>query len=120
MQFQIFGSSKLPAEYFPFAYTPQPNFGSKNPKEKGNHCQGMDLRSEDYLARVNLEWLIEAYTAHTDKENFFKTTSFTSHAGSEKLQDQIEKGYTYKEIRKTWYADLDHFKNTRKKYLIYQ
>jgi len=120
MQFQIFGSPKFPAEYFPFAYTPQPNFGAKNPKEKGNLCNGMDLRDQDYLARVNLEWLVEAYTAHTDKENFFKTQSFTLHAGSKKLQEQIMQGYTFKEIKKGWYADLDRFKETRKKYLIYQ
>ncbi|WP_299768152.1 DUF1343 domain-containing protein [uncultured Dokdonia sp.] len=120
MQFQIFGSPKFPAEYFPFAYTPQPNFGAKSPKEKGNLCNGMDLREQDYLARVNLEWLVEAYTAHTDKENFFKTQSFTLHAGSKKLQEQIMQGYTFKEIKKGWYADLDRFKETRKKYLIYQ
>lgn len=120
MQFQIFGSPLFPAEYFPFAYTPQPNFGASNPKEKGNLCHGMDLREQDYLARVNLEWLVEAYTAHTDKENFFKTKSFTLHAGSIKLQEQIMQGYTFKEIKKGWYADLDRFKETRKKYLIYQ
>ncbi|WP_299680942.1 DUF1343 domain-containing protein [uncultured Dokdonia sp.] len=120
MQFQIFGSPKFPSEYFPFTYTPQSNFGAKNPKEKGNLCHGMDLRDQEYLARVNLEWLVEAYTAHSDKENFFKTKSFTLHAGSEKLQAQIIRGYTFKEIKKGWYADLDRFKETRKKYLIYQ
>ena len=120
MQFQIFGSPKFPAEYFPFEYTPQPNFGASNPKEKGNVCHGLDLRDQEYLSRVNLEWLVEAYTAHSDKENFFKTASFTLHAGNEKLQAQIMKGYTFKEIKKGWYADLDRFKETRKKYLIYQ
>ncbi|WP_299207887.1 DUF1343 domain-containing protein [uncultured Dokdonia sp.] len=120
IQFQIFGSPLLPAAYFPFEYTPQSNFGAKNPKEKGNLCHGLDLREQDYLARVNLEWLVEAYTAHTDKENFFKTASFTLHAGTKKLQEQIEKGYTFKEIKKGWYADIDTFKSIRKKYLIYQ
>ncbi len=119
MQFQIFGSPLLPSERFPFEYTPQPNFGASNPKEKGNRCHGMDLRTEDYLASVNLAWLVEAYAAHTDKENFFKTASFTLHAGSEKLQKQIEQGDTFEEIKKGWSPAIDHFKSIRKKYLIY-
>lgn len=119
MQFQIFGSPHLDATYFPFEYTPQPNFGAKHPKEKGNLCNGIDLRDQEYMARVNLEWLVEAYTAHIDKENFFKTASFTLHAGTKKLQEQIEKGYTFKEIKKGWYADIDAFKGIREKYLLY-
>lgn len=119
MQFQILGSSLLPAQYFPFKYTPQPNFGSKNPKENGKLCQGLDLRTTPYIARVNLEWLVEAYTGYTDKKNFFKTESFTLHAGNTSLQKQIEKGYTFKEIKKTWIKDIKNFKNIRSKYLLY-
>ncbi|MEP0262690.1 DUF1343 domain-containing protein [Dokdonia sp.] len=119
MQFQIFGSPHLDATYFPFEYTPQPNFGAKYPKEKGVVCHGMDLRDQEYMARVSLEWLIEAYTAHANKEKFFKTASFTLHAGTKKLQEQIERGYTFKEIKKGWYADIDAFKRTREKYILY-
>ena len=119
MQFQIFGSSKLPDSFFPFQYTPQPNFGSKNPKEKGKLCQGLDLRTTQYMQRVNLEWLIEAYTGYTDKENFFKTASFTLHAGNTSLQKQIEEGYTFKEIKRSWIKDIEDFKKIRSKYLLY-
>ena len=120
MQFQIFGSSKLPSEFFSFSYTPKPNFGSKSPKENGKICQGLDLRSTEYLSRVNLEWLIEAYTRHTDKEKFFKTKSFTLHAGNTKLQKQIEEGYTFKEIKRSWINDIENFKKVRNKYLLYK
>ncbi len=119
MQFQIFGSPHLTPTYFPFEYTPQSNFGAKYPKEKGNVCHGIDLRDQEYMARVSLEWLVEAYTAHTDKENFFKTESFTLHAGTKKIQKQIEQGYTFKEIKKEWYADINTFKIIREKYLLY-
>ena len=120
MQFQILGSSQLPAEFFPFTYTPQPNFGSKNPKEKGKLCQGLDLRTTDYMERVNLEWLIEAYTGYADKANFFKTRSFTLHAGNTQLQKQIEQGYTFKKIKSTWIKDIENFKKIRTPYLLYQ
>ena len=119
MQFQIIGSSKLDATYFPFTYMPQPNFGSKNPKEKGILCQGLDLRTTPYMSRVNLEWLIEAYTGYTDKDNFFKTNSFTLHAGNTTLQKQIEQGYTFKEIKRSWRKDIENFKKMRVRYLLY-
>ncbi len=120
MQFQVFGSPHLPGQYYPFTYTPQPNFGSKDPKEKGKLCNGLDLRNEPYLERVNLEWLVEAYTATDDKENFFKTAGFTLHAGTTVLEKQIKQGYTFREIRKEWLKDITAFKKTRAKYLLYE
>ncbi len=41
MQFQIFGHPLLPKSEFSF--TPQPNFGAKNPKLNGALCYGVDL-----------------------------------------------------------------------------
>ncbi len=118
-QFQIFGSPHLPATYYPYTYTPQSNFGAKSPKEKGNICYGIDLRNQKYMSSVNLEWLVEAYSSHAQKEKFFKTESFTLHAGTKKLQTQIERRYTYREIKKGWTRDLERFKEIRKKYIIY-
>ena len=119
MQFQIFGSSQFSKEKFPFAYTPQPNFGSKNPKEKGKLCQGLDLRTTTYMSSVNLEWLVDAYAAYPDKAAFFKTKSFTLHAGNTSLQKKIEEGYTFKEIKQSWQKDLSDFKTLREHYLLY-
>ena len=68
---------------------------------------------------VNLEWLIEAYTASPQKETFFKTASFTLHAGTEELQKQIESGYTFKKIRAAWFPDIAKFKKIRSQYLLY-
>ena len=120
MQFQIFGAPDFSPSIFQFSYTPEPNFGSKDPKHKGKLCYGVDLRNQEYMSRVNLEWLIEAYTASTDKNNFFKTASFTLHAGNKKLQQQIQDGYTFKEIKRDWIKDIETFKNIRKKYLMYE
>ncbi|WP_062053229.1 exo-beta-N-acetylmuramidase NamZ family protein [Aquimarina longa] len=119
MQFQIFGAPNLAKEKYNYTYTPQPNFGSKTPKQQGKLCYGKDLRSITSLDSINLEWLIEAYHNSTTKEKFFKTKSFTIHAGTEKLQQQIIDGLTAQEIRNTWNKDLQKFKAIRKKYLIY-
>ncbi|MFC4690824.1 exo-beta-N-acetylmuramidase NamZ domain-containing protein [Dokdonia genika] len=120
MQFQIFGAPDFPKEHFSFLYTPQPNFGSKSPKYKGVTCNGKDLRDEAYMNTVNLEWLIEAYAASSKKDTFFKTASFTLHAGSTQLQQDIEAGYTFKEIKRKWLPGIERFKKIRSKYLMYE
>ncbi|WP_405201816.1 exo-beta-N-acetylmuramidase NamZ domain-containing protein [Dokdonia sp. LLG6352-1] len=120
MQFQIFGAPDFPKEHFSFLYTPQPNFGSKSPKHKGVTCNGKDLRDEAYMNTVNLEWLIEAYAASSKKDTFFKTASFTLHAGSTQLQQDIEAGYTFKEIKRKWLPGIERFKKIRSKYLMYE
>ncbi|WP_405212019.1 exo-beta-N-acetylmuramidase NamZ domain-containing protein [Dokdonia sp. Asnod2-E02] len=120
MQFQIFGAPDFPKEHFSFLYTPQPNFGSKSPKHKGVTCNGKDLRDEAYMNTVNLEWLIEAYAASSKKDAFFKTASFTLHAGSTQLQQDIEAGYTFKEIKRKWLPGIERFKKIRSKYLMYE
>lgn len=119
MQFQVFGSPFLPKKYFPFEFTPQPNFGAKYPKHKDKVCNGMDLRNTKQLSRLNLEWLIESFISTTDKKTFFNPF-FTKLAGTKKLQQQIESRYTYREIRKDWLRDLASFKKIRSRYLIYR
>ncbi len=120
MQFQIFGSSQLPSTQYPFAYTPKPNFGSKSPKENGVLCHGLDLRATPYLNKVDLNWLINAYAAHSDKSSFFKTESFTLHAGNTTLETQIKSGTSFEVIRESWQPQIAAFKQIRKKYLLYQ
>ena len=119
MQFQVYGSPFLDKKYNPFQFTPKPNFGAKHPKHNGIICNGIDLRNQEKLNMLNLEWLIEAYINTKDKTNFFNSF-FTKLAGTKKLQEKIEQGYTYREIRKTWLKDLDNFKKIRSKYLLYR
>ncbi|MDG1040643.1 MAG: DUF1343 domain-containing protein [Polaribacter sp.] len=116
-QFQRYGASFFPKS--DFSYTPMPNFGSKYPKQKGKLCYGLDLTATEKLSAINLEWLIDAYQKTPKTEKFFGKT-FTIHAGNTKLQQQIEQGFSAKEIRKTWQKDLSRFKEIRKKYLIYK
>ena len=120
MQFQIFGSPHLPDSKYTFRYTPKPNFGSKYPKHKGVLCNGLDLRNTPKMNRIDLTWIIEAYNNHKNKDQFFNTKNFTAHAGTSKLQEQIEKGYTFREIRKTWLDGLASYDKMRQEYLLYK
>jgi len=115
-QFQIYGSPFL--KNMDFTFTPKPNEGAKDPVHNGVKCFGEDLSTHKSIEGLSLEWLLKAYKNTSDKEKFFNTF-FIKLAGTDKLQKQIEKGLTQKEIRETWKAGIEDFKNTRKKYLLY-
>jgi len=118
-QFQIFGSPYLPSELYTYTFTPQPNFGSSDPKYKNQECHGLDLSTTDNLKSINLSWLINAYEATPVKKEFFRIDAFDKLAGTTKLRAQIEQGLSVNEIRKSWERDLTAFKKIRVKYLIY-
>lgn len=119
-QFQRYGAPFLSKEAFTFTYTPVENFGAKNPKHKGKLCYGEDLQNEKVTNGVTLKWLIKAYNNATDKSKVFNTANFTKHAGTNKLQKQIEAGLSEEQIKATWQKGLETFKLTREKYLIYK
>ncbi len=118
MQFQIFGSPFLDQNRFDFEFTPQPNAGAKYPKHKNKACVGLDLRRQEKLDAINLEWLIEAYNNTADKNEFF-ISFFTKLAGTETLKQQIESGLKATEIKQSWANELEQFKQVRSKYLMY-
>lgn len=116
-QFQIYGAPNLNLKEFEF--TPQPNEGAKHPKHKNEVCFGEDLTKIAYQNTINLNWLIKAYEATDNKAKFFNSF-FTKLAGTKKLQEQIISGKSIKDINTSWQDDLDEFKKTRAKYLIYE
>lgn len=115
-QFQIYGSPFLLKTEFSF--TPQPNFGAKEPMHKDILCFGEDLSKIKKVNRLELKWLIKAYANTSDKAIFFNDF-FTKLAGTKLLQKQIESDLSEKEIRHSWETNLNAFKEMRKKYLIY-
>lgn len=115
-QFQRYG-----APFFPesdFSYTPQPNFGSKSPKHDGKLCYGVDLENTNKLSKVNITWLIDAYTKTPSSEAFFGN-SFTIHAGNTLLEKQLKTNVSAKKIRESWQHDINSFKKVREKYVLY-
>lgn len=85
----------------------------------GNKNYPLDLRQVSVPSRLDLSYLIEIYN-HTPKGTFFlKNNFFDKLAGSTSLRHQIEKGLSQEQIRATWQADLEAFKEVRSHYLIY-
>ena len=119
--FQVMGAPKMPDTGFSF--TPQPSFGSSNPMHNGEVCYGIDLRNamQDGLVPtpgMNLQWIIDAYNAYPEKDEFFNGY-FDTLAGSSTLREQIIQGMTAGQIRESWKTGLEEFRKIRGKYLLY-
>ena len=118
--------------YFPFQVYgyPDPKFGdftftpvsidgmSKTPPQQDKKCYGRDLRNEPLTHQFTLKYLLEAYEISGKKEKFFNNF-FDKLAGSDQLRKDILAGKSEVEIKASWQKDLDAFKISRKKYLIY-
>ncbi len=115
-QFQIYGSPYLTTYHWSFI--PVPNEGAKDPPMNGRICCGEDLSQIQKVNKLELKWLIKAYNETEERSKFFNSY-FTKLAGTKKLQQQIEGGMTEEEIRATWKAGIEKFKEMRRKYLIY-
>lgn len=117
--FQVIGHPDL--KNCTFSFTPRPGPLSKEPKYFNQTCFGLDLRTEDYLRshpkKINLSWLKAVY-ANLGREDFFDK-NFNYHSGNTLLQEQLKKGVSEEEIRKSWEPGINAFKEIRKKYLLY-
>ncbi|MBR9914100.1 MAG: DUF1343 domain-containing protein [Algicola sp.] len=118
-QFQIYGSPYLDKTVYNFKYIPTANEGSKYPKNQGMLCYGEDLSQQDTMSQIDLSFLIRAYQNTIDKDKFFNSF-FVKLAGTESLKEQIVTGMSEAEIKKSWQSDLEQFKKTRERYLIYE
>lgn len=122
LPFQVFGHPSYPKDLFSF--TPRTNTGNKKPVLKDTTCYGYNLTGTpeqvraEMNGRVQLKWLIQAYDLYPQKDKFF-IPFINKLAGNRVLQEQIRKGLSEQEIRKSWEPALTKFKTTRKKYLLY-
>ena len=122
--FQIYGHpSFIRGDYY---FTPIPMKGvSENPPLKGQKCRGFNLT--DYAKsnlnnenRLELSYLIQAYSIFPDSSKFFANSQFFDKlAGNSTLRWQIIKKKSEEEIRNSWEKGISDFKLKRKKYLLY-
>jgi len=84
----------------------------------------LDLRSysvgEEDPDLIDLWPLMEMYRRVPQGKFFLKSNFFEKLAGTTELRHQIEQGMSETDIRATWQPALQHFKEIRKKYLIYE
>jgi uncharacterized protein YbbC (DUF1343 family) len=122
LPFQVIGHPKL--QNAAYTFTPVSKPGASNPPYKGELCHGHDLHNfatlyvRDYKG-IYLYWLMGCYKDMPDKTGFFNDY-FEKLAGTKTLREQITGGKTEEQIRNSWVPGLVRFKETRKKYLIYE
>lgn len=117
MPFQVIGHPQL--RNFSFQFTPVSIEGmAKNPPQENKLCFGLDLRTVEVPDTIALHYLLDMYNAFPDKEKFF-IPFFERLAGNAELREQIKQGWSEEKIRATWQADLEKYKQVRKKYLLY-
>ncbi|MDP3557047.1 MAG: DUF1343 domain-containing protein [Bacteroidota bacterium] len=118
--FQVIGHPKFSDTTFYFI--PKESKLSKTPKYLNEKCYGFDLRNDNYLKnhphKINLTWMQNLYT-DLHNNNFFDKY-FNNHSGNTELQSQIKNELSEIEIRKSWQKDIEKFKQTRIKYLLYK
>ena len=115
-----------------FTFTPVSMTGASSPLYEGEVCYGKDLRlvpMEDVLSNgINLNYLIDAYNDYKSVNpdgNFWGNPDKNGHywvdllSGSDEVRTLIEEGKTSDEIKETWKGELDKFRESRKKYLLY-
>ena len=116
LQFQVYGHPGFPKT--DFSYVPKSNFGSKNPKHKGQICYGENLTTVNPPSRIELKWLLNAYSSFPEKDSFF-LKGFERISGVCSLKNQLIEGASEKTIRDSWTDGLNEFKKVRTKYLLY-
>lgn len=119
--FEIYGHPKFPA--LSYQFMPIPTIGAKNPLHLNKICQGIDLsqNASKRSYQLNLNYLINAKELLGDTIAFIDQPSFFNRlAGTASLKEQLDKGWSAKEIRATWKPGLDAFLVTRSKYLLYE
>ncbi len=128
--FALIGSPELKGKY-EFNFTPEGIKGmAETPLFMGQVCYGIDLREYDVSLlrqskQINLSWIMELYQAHPHPEKFFDSSLSNQMGvieyliGSGQFREQIIKGASEEEIRRSWEPELSEYKEMRKKYLLY-
>lgn len=120
--FQQFGHPDISSG--PHTFTPEPRPGAASkPLLEGQLCRGFLLKdfAHNYAAnpaRLELGWLINAYSELKNKHKVFNNY-FNTLAGNSSLKKQIEEGVSEAVIRKSWEDGLNRYKKIRAKYLLY-
>lgn len=123
--FQMYGHPSLKS-IGSYEFTPKSILGATNPPLKDQLCYGEFISNDPRAAYkligdgINLSWLLKAYKAYPNKNDFFLSNNFINLlAGNALLKQQIIDGKTEAEIKASWQPGLEKYKAISNKYLLY-
>ncbi|TAF50420.1 MAG: DUF1343 domain-containing protein [Sphingobacteriia bacterium] len=131
--FCIFGHPDYVGQKNLVSFTPISRPGAAAPKLKDQACFGWNIYKDPsemvktFSGGIDISWLVNAYAQFPEKDKFFlapksgKDTDyfFNKLAGSNTLMQDLKAGKSASAIKAAWQADLNRFKQVRKKYLLY-
>ncbi|KGJ92892.1 exo-beta-N-acetylmuramidase NamZ domain-containing protein [Colwellia psychrerythraea] len=117
--FEVIGHNEVNVGNFSFTPVSTPGAASK-PKLMNKRLVGEDLRQVRSQG-LDLSLLLRWQKAFAVKKiTFFNSPTFMDKlAGTDKLRKAIISGQTAQQIKHSWQADLDIFKQKRRPYLLY-
>lgn len=117
--FQVMGAPEK--KYGDFTFVPQPLAGfDKNPLHKGKTCYGKDLRNAPPVKGFTLRYVLDYYRLSGKGASFFSRPRwFDLLMGTDSVRKAILAGKSETDIRASWQKELNEYKETRKKYLLY-
>lgn len=119
--FQVIGHHEVNLGEFKFSPRSMPN-SAPNPKLEGEQLYGSDLRTSG-IKGFDLAPLLSAYQAFVaagKADAFFTAADFMDKlSGTDTLRKAIIAGQSEAEIRASWQAGLQQFKQQRQPYLLY-
>ena len=108
-----------------YSFKPTSGEGAKYPKLQDKECFGVDLKTQNprfikTQNRLELQYLLGFYADLDLNESFFLKNNFIDKlAGTDALRKQMIAGLSEAEIRFSWEAEIEEFKEIRSKYLLY-
>lgn len=117
--FQVLGGLK--SDLGDFEFTPRSIPGvAINPLNKDKKCYGVDLRNLEETPQFTLKYFLDFYQKYTIESEFLTRERWLNLlAGTDDLIKQIREGKSEEQILKSWQAELEQYKQLRKKYLLY-
>lgn len=117
--FQVIGAPNKKYGTFTFTPTSLPGF-DKNPIHKDQICYGEDLRKKKDVGGFTLRYFLDFYKKSGYDASFISRTRwFDLLMGTDRTRKAIADGKTETEIRQTWQAELQKYKEMRIKYVLY-
>lgn len=117
--FQVIG---YPDQKFgKFSFTPQSLKGFEtNPPQKDKICYGQDLRNLKEVPHFTLKYFLDWYRRFNHVNEFLtRERWFNLLMGDDQVLKLIQAGKSEKEIVESWQIELNKYKITRSKYLLY-
>lgn len=117
--FQVIGAPDKKYGVFTFKPRSLPGY-EKNPLHKNQVCYGTDLRKTTPEKGFTLKYLLDFYKKSGQGAAFFSNPRwFDQLIGNNSVRQAILQGAAEAEIRKEWQMELDTYRKTREKYLLY-